>query len=414
MLFIENAGQWPEAARFQVWGPPLGAGTTWLAEDAIWLVVGGAEQESGSMGDEEAFSPSPTPPLTPSPQTAIKLTFPGSNPNVRIEPFDPLTTTVSYFIGNDPDQWHPAVPVCSGVRYADLYPGVDLVMGGRDEAWQLEATPDVPVEQVRVQIEGADIAMLNGTALIMAMDSGSLSMTLPFAPFAYKAFGVSHQGKSRRLTVQSFLDAHYPTHPADDPADLLYSTFLGGAESDESYAIATDATDHVYLTGGTWSSNFPITPGAFQTGHNGGNCDAFVARLNATGSGLDYATFLGGSGSDIGYATAVDGTGQRLCNRLYRLHQLSNHSRRLPDWPQWRLRRCLRGQVEHDWQRARLRHFPGWQRWRLWIRHRHRHDGPRYSDGRDRLKQLPDHNGGLRPKPQRRLRRLCGQVERDR
>ena len=39
LLFVENAGQWPEAARFQVWGSPAGVGTTWLAEDAIWIVV---------------------------------------------------------------------------------------------------------------------------------------------------------------------------------------------------------------------------------------------------------------------------------------------------------------------------------------------------------------------------------------
>ena len=64
MLIIENAGQWPEAARFQVWGSPLGAGTTWLAQDAIWLVVGGGDGESGRVGDNETFSPSH--PLTPS------------------------------------------------------------------------------------------------------------------------------------------------------------------------------------------------------------------------------------------------------------------------------------------------------------------------------------------------------------
>ena len=51
---------------------------------------------------------------------------------MRIEPFDPLTTTVSYFLGNDSAQWHPAVPVYGGVRYVDLYPGVDLVLDGQD------------------------------------------------------------------------------------------------------------------------------------------------------------------------------------------------------------------------------------------------------------------------------------------
>ena len=157
MLFIENAGQWPpspssgQAPRFQIWGSPLGAGTTWLAEDAIWLVVGGGEREREREGDKEIFSLSHSRPLTLSPQTAIKLTFPGSNPDVHIEPFDPLTTTVSYFLGNDLEQWHPSVPVYGGVRYVDLYPGVDLVIGGRDADWRLHAETSAATDRVHVQ-----------------------------------------------------------------------------------------------------------------------------------------------------------------------------------------------------------------------------------------------------------------------
>ena len=56
----------------------------------------------------------------------VKISFVGANPHPRIEPFDRLDTVVSYFIGNDPDQWRPDVPVWGGVRYVDLYPGVDL------------------------------------------------------------------------------------------------------------------------------------------------------------------------------------------------------------------------------------------------------------------------------------------------
>jgi hypothetical protein len=62
----------------------------------------------------------------------IKISFPGANPNARIEPFNRLDTVVSYFIGNDPAKWHVAVPVWGGVRYVDLYPGVDLELTGEN------------------------------------------------------------------------------------------------------------------------------------------------------------------------------------------------------------------------------------------------------------------------------------------
>ena len=78
-------------------------------------------------------------------------------------------------------------------------------------------------------------------------------------------------------------------------SELVYATFLGGSSDDVASAIAVDGAGRAYVTGSTSSTDFPTTPGAFDTSYNGGG-DAFVAKLNPTGSGLVYATFLGGSG----------------------------------------------------------------------------------------------------------------------
>ncbi len=72
--------------------------------------------------------------------------------------------------------------------------------------------------------------------------------------------------------------------------------------------IAVDAAGSAYAIGGTTSSDFPTTPGAFDASYNGSN-DAFVVKLNPTGRALAYATFLGGSSYDYGYGIAVDATG---------------------------------------------------------------------------------------------------------
>ena len=93
---------------------------------------------------------------------------------------------------------------------------------------------------------------------------------------------------------------------------LDYATFLGGSGSDSGYALALDAAGRATVTGETTSSDFPTTPGAFDTSYNGGYPygDAFVVRINAAGSALDYATFLGGSSSDGGYDLALDAAGR--------------------------------------------------------------------------------------------------------
>jgi uncharacterized repeat protein (TIGR01451 family) len=92
---------------------------------------------------------------------------------------------------------------------------------------------------------------------------------------------------------------------------LVYATYLGGNGRDQGYGIALDAYGNAYVTGLTTSTNFP-TAGPLQPtgGDDGfGTLDAFVAKLNAAGSALVYATYLGGKGADEGHAIALDGAG---------------------------------------------------------------------------------------------------------
>ncbi len=88
---------------------------------------------------------------------------------------------------------------------------------------------------------------------------------------------------------------------------LVYSTYLGGSQSDVGSGIAVDSTDNVYLTGYTQSPDFP-TANALQPMY-GGFQDAFVAKLDSSGSTLLYSTYLGGSSVEFGNGVAVDSTG---------------------------------------------------------------------------------------------------------
>jgi Beta-propeller repeat len=114
-----------------------------------------------------------------------------------------------------------------------------------------------------------------------------------------------------------------PTRPVGEPAGvadafvvklnpqgsaLVYGTYLGGTGSDVGLAIAIDLAGNAFVTGGTFSVDFPRTLGASQL-LLGGDRDAFVTSLNSTGTALRYSTFLGGAGTDVGNAIAVDGAG---------------------------------------------------------------------------------------------------------
>ena len=88
---------------------------------------------------------------------------------------------------------------------------------------------------------------------------------------------------------------------------IVYSTYLGGSGDDEGYGIAVDSSGNAYVTGTTNSTDFP-TMNPLQAS-NAGGYDAFVSKLNASGSAIVYSTYLGGSGNDNGFGIAVDSSG---------------------------------------------------------------------------------------------------------
>jgi uncharacterized repeat protein (TIGR01451 family) len=92
-----------------------------------------------------------------------------------------------------------------------------------------------------------------------------------------------------------------------DGSELVYSTFLGGGQEDDAFAVAVDNEGSAYVVGETDSSDFP-TYAAVQAGLAGSR-DAFVAKLTPEGSALAYSTYLGGTAREKGLGIAVDGAG---------------------------------------------------------------------------------------------------------
>lgn len=305
--FVENVGQLDSHARFQVRGA---GGTVWLAEDAMWITVIREEEEREILPQSY---PQPT-----ARGVNFKLTFPGANPHPRLEPFGRLDTTVSYFTGSDPSGWRSNVPVWNGVRYVDLYPDVDLEIRSETGRWTWQLTQRnsrSPIEHLSLRIEGANNVTLD--ANLLRLQSGNEEFLLPFltvdrmltgsasiVPLSANAFDVV-------VPFMSFpLEESAPSldSPEDDPADLLYSTYMGGQGSDRGYDIAVDASGYAYVVGQTASSDFPTAPGAFDPTYNLGH-DAFVVKLDADGGSLIYATYLGGNNWDEGYGIALDASG---------------------------------------------------------------------------------------------------------
>ncbi len=94
-------------------------------------------------------------------------------------------------------------------------------------------------------------------------------------------------------------------------SQLVFSTYLGGSGDEFPSAIALDPAGDIFIDGTTDSTDLPTTANAFQSTYGGGDSDAFVAKLDPSGAGLAYLTYLGGSGdatsSDVGMAVDAQG-----------------------------------------------------------------------------------------------------------
>lgn len=178
--------------------------------------------------------------------------------------------------------------------------GSSTTYGGKGDAFvaKLNSAGSALVYSTYLGGSGADFGL--GIALDSSGEAyvtGSTQSTnFPVVPVA-SAFQPKNHGAS---------DAFVAKVKADG-SGLVYSTYLGGSGADSGQGIAVDSSGAAYVTGLTYSADFPTAPsGSALQAANGGGSDVFVAKLNSAGSGLVYSTYLGGSGSDRGFAIAVD------------------------------------------------------------------------------------------------------------
>lgn len=89
-------------------------------------------------------------------------------------------------------------------------------------------------------------------------------------------------------------------------SQLIWSTYLGGSDNDAGYALALDDSSDIYVTGGTRSSNFPSTAGAYKTSHNGGKADGYITKIKKDGTAILFSTFIGTNAYDQTYFVQLD------------------------------------------------------------------------------------------------------------
>ena len=289
LRFEANAGRLDEHVRFFARGSQATLFLT--AREAVLRLRGEDQQRAGEL----------------------RLSLVNANRAPIVTGLDQLPSHSHYFTGRNASKWRNGVGHFGKVRYAAVYPGIDLVYYGQGQLLEYDfvVAPGADARRIRMSFAGARAVRLGEQGeLVLQLAAGEVRQRPPVAyqevdgvrrviPARYRLYGKDQAGFTlgsydRRRTLWI------------DPV-LEYSTYLGGDRSDQGLAVAVDKDGNTYVAGLSDSTDFP-SAGPIQGVHGAGT-DAFIAKINARGTALIYAAYLGGNNTDAANAVALDAAG---------------------------------------------------------------------------------------------------------
>ncbi|HEX3820121.1 MAG TPA: choice-of-anchor D domain-containing protein [Candidatus Sulfotelmatobacter sp.] len=272
-------------------------------------------RQKPSQGSSEAVRP----------EAVLQMQLLGARPETVVRGTDQLPGKTNYLRGNDPEKWNTNIANYAKVHYANIFDGVDLVYYGNQGHLEYDFVVGVGADanSIHLAFKGAREIRIDRRTGDLVLNMGQGIDEVRFRkPVAYQTEEVP--GDRKRLVAANYtldsesrvsfkLGAYDHDKPLLIDPILSYSTYLGGSSDDYGDSIAVDSAGSAYVTGYTNSINFPVTAGAFQGTCSGGcsgtTLDAFVTKLDPTGSFLIYSTYLGGTGNDYGNGIVLDAAG---------------------------------------------------------------------------------------------------------
>ncbi|MGA2741183.1 MAG: SBBP repeat-containing protein [Bryobacteraceae bacterium] len=232
----------------------------------------------------------------------LRMKLLGASGQAAASGLEQLPGVANYFRGHDPSKWQTGIPTYQKVKYAGVYPGVDLVYYGNQGRLEHDfiVAAGADPSKILLSFEGAQPRIDRQGDLCLTIDGSELRFQ---KPVIYQASNRAGTGAKQTVAGRYALDGNkvrfelgaydHSRELTIDPL-LVYSSYLGGSGNDYGAGIAVDSQGSAYVTGYTASTNFPTENPIVGPMPNGSQ-DAFVSKFNASGTALIYSTYLGGS-----------------------------------------------------------------------------------------------------------------------
>ncbi|MFW9914322.1 MAG: SBBP repeat-containing protein [Candidatus Thorarchaeota archaeon] len=318
--FLRNLGEKVEDIYFYTQSADMAAGFS--ASEVRFRIANPAPQPSKAEEPEliEEY-------INPLPSTTLVLDFPGSKAVIPVAE-EPTGATNNYYRGTNPATWSNSNPYYQKLVYHDIYEKIDLVYEVRNNQLKYEFVvyPGGKIDNIKMHWSGPvslELVPDEGFRVQASLKNGGSASTL-----LVDSLPTAYQMSSRETPLAaSFNVLEASTYgfsvPTYDPTKRLiidpvispmgrpsYSTYVAGSRSEYVRGIAVDYAGNAYVTGETFSTDFPAVNAYNATGDGSTSwLDVFVFKLAADGNALLYSTYIAGSRDDNGRGIAVDAAG---------------------------------------------------------------------------------------------------------
>ncbi|UCF13614.1 MAG: SBBP repeat-containing protein [Thermoplasmatales archaeon] len=314
LFFTENKGQFPDEVLFQT---HISDTTVYLCQNKIVSVFTRTiENKKNDAWDNNQIHLNRMRMKESQQHEIISIVaeFVDANPDTVVIGKHPLPHKNNYFIGNNPAQWYTDVSNYKSIIYQDIYPGIDLIYYGSDDLFKYDfiIEPGANPTQIAVHYQGAEN--------IQMTPEGDLKITTRFGSI-YEGHPVIYQeidGVQHHVTGNYLLNDDVFRFVILEPynqeclliidPELVYSTYLGGSDYTLGTGIAVDSSGCAYVTGYTYSNDFPLVNPYNDTLE--GKCDVFVTMFSPQGNSLEYSTYIGGIDTDVSKDIIIDNSGR--------------------------------------------------------------------------------------------------------
>lgn len=316
-VFVENKNQWHERVLFRA---DIPGGAMFVERDRFTYAFANQLQKAAVF--QYYFNHPPRYEGMPfvSPEMdchALSVKFKNASALAQWSGEDSDPVYRNYFIGKDASRWAGGVPAWHAVFGQGIYPGTDVRLGTREGKLKYDfiLQPGANPAQIILQFEGAERVSLDASGNLIIQTSVNELQEL--APVAWQ------ESMGRKIPVNcafrlngselgfEFPNGYDPTLKLIIDPVLVFSTFSGSLADNFGFTATYDTAGNLYSGGNVYALGFPVTVGAYQINFVGGAgataYDVAILKYNPTGTGLIYATYLGGFGGDQPHSMFVNG-----------------------------------------------------------------------------------------------------------